>query len=85
MNSAYEKKLQERIKLLEEQNKNLINAMEEKKKKIKEYYQRPEVKERNRRSANEYYQKNKDRILKKAKEKYLQNKIKNQTLTLNFD
>lgn len=47
------------------------------KERMREYRQKPEVKERNREYQREYNQKNKDKINKKAREKYaLKNKEK---------
>ena len=83
MNSPYEQKLMQRIKLLEEQNESLKQQINEKKQKVKEYYERPEVKERTRQKAKEYYERNKEKILKKAKEKYIKKKAEN--VNLSFD
>jgi len=85
MNSAYEKKLLQRIEILENKNLSLENQLQQKKRKMKEYNQRPEVKERNRRKANEYYQRNKEKILQKAKEKYIEKKIQKQNAIITFD
>ena len=74
-NTPYEQKLLQRINILESQLNELVEERQQNIKKRKQYYQNPNVKERNRKNAKEYYQRNKEKILQKAREKYSLDKL----------